>query len=658
MMASGATSRWLLMLRFALVVYLLLGALMIRQKPGLQYDEALHVIGAVHMRHLPHEELTLPHDPDTWVPVFGRWFPLMTLRYTGAVKDYLCWPLFAQFGTRTSLVRMVSLMLGAIGIWGMAALIRRQVSVSAAAFFAVLLAINPSYVAATVFDNSAVGIVMASLGLCCLAISSYLDRGTPAAAFAVGFALGFAIWARANTAWVEGAFFIAVFLVLARRALAPLSHWIAAAIGGIAGGFPFLVYQIVSRGGTWEALSIFARQDSLHDRLLTRLVMFSETLLIDREHRAMWNGAPLPDWQRWLFPALVLASCLACIIGHAVWPRVIAIAFLISGAILFFSRVAVSEHHLVVLVPLAAAMTVFAGSAAPARFRAIPMAFFAVYVGCALYWQGAAIRGLRATGGVGMWSDALLPLGERLEERYPSREIKILDWGLQNNLYVVTDARLHTREIFWDAKRPWTEEIREGGVFVMNGAGNRQLPAATEGFLAAFEEGRPHAQRTVISQRSGAPYAEIFEIAPNTLHIGPVSSLKTGDASRSDQLEGFHQIESGGWRWTRKEFEITLGSPTLAPRAEARLAVELFIPETQIQNLGPITISARVNRFPLKPEMYSQSGTYTFTRDLQPAMLADSNRVEFSLDKATAPSAADGRELGIVVVSASILATK
>src|ERR1700686_719472 len=117
-MALGATSRptladqrWLQALRFALVVYLLLGALMIRQKPGLQYDEALHVIGAVHMRHLPHQELTLPHDPDTWVPVLGRWFPLMTLRYTGAVKDYLCWPLFAQFGTRTSLVRMVSLML-------------------------------------------------------------------------------------------------------------------------------------------------------------------------------------------------------------------------------------------------------------------------------------------------------------------------------------------------------------------------------------------------------------------------------------------------------------------------------------------------------------------------------------------------------------------
>ncbi len=643
------------MLRFAVFVYLLLGALMIRQKPGLQYDEALHVIGAVHTRHLPHQELTLPHDPDTWIPVFGRWFPLMTLRYTGAVKDYLCAPLFAKFGTRTVIIRTVSLLLGALGIWGMAALIRRHVSISAAALFAILIAINPSYVAATVFDNSAVGIVMASLGLCCLAISGYLYRGTPAAAFAVGFALGFAIWARANTAWVEGAFLVAVLLTLGRRALAPVSHWIAAAVGGLLGGLPFLVYQIVSRGGTWEALSIFARQDSLHDRLFTRFVMFSETLLFDREHRAMWNGAPMPDWQRWMFPAVVFASCVVCIAGRAVWPRIVSIAFLVSGAILFFSRVAVSEHHLVVLVPLVAAMTVFAGFAIEARFRAIPIVLFITYAGCALYWQAAAIRGLHETGGVGMWSDALIPLGEHLEENDLKREIKILDWGLQDNLYVATDARLHTREIFWDPQRPWMEEIREGGVFVMNGPGNRQFPAASEGFLAALEEGRPTVQRTVISQRNGAAYAEIFDIAPNTLHIIPLSSLKTGDASHASQLEGFYQIEAGGWRWTRREFAITLGSPKPAPGATARLAVELYVPGGQI----PITISAQVNHHPLKSETYRQTGTYTFTRDLEPAwLMADSNRVEFSLDKATAPSAADGRELGVVVVSASIVATK
>src|SRR2546430_10247722 len=40
---------------------------------------------------------------------------------------------------------------------------------------------------------------------------------------------------------------------------------------------------------------------TLKERVSTRLVMFAETLLSDREHRAMWDGPFMPGWQRWLF---------------------------------------------------------------------------------------------------------------------------------------------------------------------------------------------------------------------------------------------------------------------------------------------------------------------------------------------------------------------
>ena len=49
------------------------------------------------MRRLPHQELNLPHDPHTWIEVGGRWFPLMTVRYVGAIKEYLAVPLLALF---------------------------------------------------------------------------------------------------------------------------------------------------------------------------------------------------------------------------------------------------------------------------------------------------------------------------------------------------------------------------------------------------------------------------------------------------------------------------------------------------------------------------------------------------------------------------------
>src|SRR5262245_37980804 len=81
----------------ALVLYCLWAGLLILQNPGFQYDEALLVLGSVHMRHSP-RELSLPHDPNTWFCSSSRCFPLMTVRYVGAIKEYLCLPVFAVFG--------------------------------------------------------------------------------------------------------------------------------------------------------------------------------------------------------------------------------------------------------------------------------------------------------------------------------------------------------------------------------------------------------------------------------------------------------------------------------------------------------------------------------------------------------------------------------
>jgi len=90
--------------------------------------------------------------------------------------------------------------------------------------------------------------------------------------------------------------------------------------------------------------------------------------------------------------------------------------------------------------------------------------------------------------------------------------VKILDWGLQNNLFVLTEGKLHTREIFGDPHPPATDQIRQGGVFLLNGADHRQFPAASEEFLKALEASRVPARRFVVRQENGAPYAEIVEI--------------------------------------------------------------------------------------------------------------------------------------------------
>ena len=275
---------------------------------------------------------------------------------------------------------------------------------------------------------------------------------------------------------------------------------------------------------------MFTSQETLGERLLTRLIMLSESLLSDREHRAMWNGPAMSWGQRLLFPAVVLAACVFCWRLSKIWGRILVLSFGILAATLFFSRLLVAEHHLVALIPFAAAITVLAGFLlVELQPRAIlPVVAIAVIYGIsALVWQAEAIIGLAKTGGAGMWSDGIVALSSKLEQNYTKSSIKILDWGLQNGIYVLTEGDLPTKEIYGEAtrdrsglNRSWMEEVRDGGAFVFYPPGLRQMPAATESFLRALDEGAPLRRRFRVPRRDGGTYAEVIEVDPDTLGQG------------------------------------------------------------------------------------------------------------------------------------------
>jgi Dolichyl-phosphate-mannose-protein mannosyltransferase len=656
----------------ALVINCLFAALAIRQRPGLNHDEAQLVLGSVQMR-ISSDELSLPYDPGVWVRLFGQNIQLMTVRYIGAVKDYLCLPLFAIFRHHTSVVRVVSMLLAVLGIWGLAKLVYDCAGPPAATLTAAIIAINPAYMYSTTFDSSGAATFAAAMGLVGLAVSHYVQARTAAAAFWIGAAMGFGIWTRSNFLWLIAAFILAALIVLGKRLLVPASHWVRWVMGGIVGGFPFLLYQAVSKGGSWQALGMFYSPGTLKERVSTRLVLFAETLLSDREHRAMWDSPFMPVWQRWLFPSIALACCLACLIARtgrnrpdAILTRILALVFLFYGAMLLVTRAPVSEHHLIALMPLAATVTALVCWNLASRSRTVMLlavVLAIMYSGAALYWQFAAIQGLRRTGGIGQWSDGINPLALYLEEKHSAKPIKILDWGLQTSLFVITDGKVHTQEIFGDATaeqsglhRPWLEEIRDGGIFVLNGPDNRMIPAASLAFLTTLAEARPAMQQRIFQQRNHVPFAEVIEIEPDSIGKGIPSeeviapSLSTGDARAAKQLDGFYDIENG-WRWSKGQFSITLGSGP----AHEKLVVQLYIPDSIIQKLGAITLTAKIGDHPLAPETYRKPGQYTFARDLESSWIhGGANRIDFSLDKSLAPTPADNRELGIVVLSAAL----
>jgi len=603
-------------------------------------------MGAVHLRSHPHQDFTLPHDPDTWIKIRSRWFPLMTVRYVGATKEYLWLPVLALFGPSTASIRVLSLLLGVVGIWGVAFWLRSNVGARLAGFVALALAINPSYVAMTVFDNGTAAIFMASLGLVCIAVALYHRRPVWWTALLAGVAIGFGIWARVNFTWLVGALAAATVVVVRHKLLSiPRAHWIAAAGGAVLGCAPLIAYQIVSHGGTFEAVGMFSSNDALLQRLYTRLIMFSECLICDREHRAMWGGPMLPWWQLVAFAPVVLAATVVCLRAGGV-RRLIALAFLLFAACLFFSRLPVAEHHLVTLLPFAAALVVLA---VRIRWAAIALAVF--YVGCAFYWQTAAVAGLKRTGGEGPWSDGVVKVATRLlqDPGVPQKtDINFLDWGFQQNIYVITQGRLKTHEVLSPATG-WQEMLRAGGTFVYFAPELRQMPAATAAFLTALRSAAPLTRTLTVTTRDGAPYAEVIDVQADTLHRGAGGRLSTGDPQFADRLEGFYDIESG-WRWTRPNFAISLDAPPVPGARAVRLSVALFLPEALIRPLGPVTLSARINGHALQSQTFDREGGFTFMRDLPAAWVRPGrNRFDFSVDKSLHTP---GRELGLVVTGA------
>ena len=103
-------------------------------------------------------------------------------------------------------------------------------------------------------------------------------------------------------------------------------------------------------------------------------------------------------------------------------------------------------------------------------------------------------------------------------------------------------------------------------------------------------------------------------------------------------LHGWHAPESSGWRWTAKQFAVSLEDAK-------SITVEMFIPAELLEGPSAITLSAEANGRALAPETYDAPGKAVYTSSLPPGPV----EVTFTLSHAFPPSAADARELGIIV---------
>jgi hypothetical protein len=131
------------------------------------------------------------------------------------------------------------------------------------------------------------------------------------------------------------------------------------------------------------------------------------------------------------------------------------------------------------------------------------------------------------------------------------------------------------------------------------------------------------------------------------------STVHVADPRVASQLiTGFYGIEGDSWRWTAGKFAVLLRPPRTGAKNGAILQLKFALPEPIIGALKMVSVSATLNGTTLPPQSYTQSGEYTYARDVPPNLLGgEAVKVEFALDKALPPSGSDQRELGLVVSS-------
>lgn len=228
-----------------------------------------------------------------------------------------------------------------------------------------------------------------------------------------------------------------------------------------------------------------------------------------------------------------------------------------------------------------------------------------------------------------------------------------MDWGLQCNLYVLSRGKIRSRGIFGDAPSP---RVRLSGAYLLSGSTLRSFPDATRSFLAALDQQMVEARRSAIAQRNGARFAEIIDIkADGCTGTAPAAKVTTGDPNCASQLEGFHYIEEGAWRWSSKEFAVTLGMPARRNAGTTVLTLRFYLPESLIQKRGPVTLTATLGGRVVAREVFRQAGPHVLVGRLDTASLDPrANTFQFSLDKCTEPSPSDKRRLGVIVSSISL----
>lgn len=445
-----------------LALYLTIACAQIK-KPGLQYDEVLFAYIALGTG-----------EPSQFIAytarLKGHAIPTMAMTYIGALKGYLYMPIFKLFGVSPLTVRLPVILLAAgslvfIYLFFKAAFGRRVAGLSLA-----LTAVDPSFIVHTKLDWGPVAVTiflkMASL----YGLARWLQtRQNPWLALGA-FLGGLALFDKGTYLWFLAGLAPAVWIVFRKEALRPLTLRTVSIfmIFFCVGASPFIHFNIKSRGASFHRQRLESRRTL--GNVVTKIECLGDTLNgTDTYWRTVGQPLAFGLLSRTnsllrgnLLPLLLLiATPIALASPRQRWAKVLLLAsvgiFLQS---LIFKN-AGGSHHFMIAYPFPQAVVawtfVYGFARLRERFRPdkarIGVALLAIVCLTPLVLDFAMdilyVKAFAQTGGRKYWTDAVYDLAA-FAQKHPEKRFVLLEWGLHNQLFLLSKGTIRRKEAFWD----------------------------------------------------------------------------------------------------------------------------------------------------------------------------------------------------------------
>jgi hypothetical protein len=133
--------------------------------------------------------------------------------------------------------------------------------------------------------------------------------------------------------------------------------------------------------------------------------------------------------------------------------------------------------------------------------------------------------------------------------------------------------------------------------------------------------------------------------------------LMSQPAAASQLLSGFHSLEQNAWRWTSKQFSVSLATPKPAAPRSGRLEMQFTIPDIAAADLSGLIITAAVEGKHLGTYQASNPGEQLAVFPVPPEIMqSEAIIADFTLDKTIPRREGETRDLGVIALRFSLTA--